>query len=75
LHLEGLSGHRGSSIPLQHSVITQKLLQKANIKKKKDIFSLGGGEERLEQQQITTRLRKLETGLQLGCGAAPVFAV
>lgn len=75
MHLEGLSGHRGSSIPLQHSVITQKLLQKANIKKKKDIFSLGGGEERIEQQQITARLRKLETGLQLGCGAAPVFAV
>lgn len=74
MHLEGLSGHRGSSIPLQHSVITQKLLQKANIEKKRYIF-FGGGEERIEQQQITTRLRKLETGLQLGCGAAPVFAV
>lgn len=75
MHLEGLSGHRGSSIPLQHSVITQKLLQKANIEKKKRYIFFGGGEERIEQQQITTRLRKLETGLQLGCGAAPVFAV
>lgn len=75
MHLEGLSGHRGSSIPLQHSVITQKLLQKANIEKKKRYIFFGGGEERIEQQQITARLRKLETGLQLGCGAAPVFAV
>lgn len=43
MHLEGLSGHRGSSIPLQHSVITQKLLQKANIEKKKRYIFFGGG--------------------------------
>lgn len=79
MHLEGLSGHRGSRIPLQHSVIAQKLSQKTNTHKKRLFFLGGGGVQRgttaTENRAAANHGEAEQTGLQLGYGAASMSVV